>query len=99
MADVYIKLGELETVMTQLGEIVTEFEDATSNSEDLEADIANPFGQSALRDKAREFEERWDNKRDELKESLSEVRKHVKGVIEGFEDWDSKTAIAMESEE
>lgn len=35
----------------------------------------------------------------EIGEGLEGVRKHVKGVLDGFKDWDSETAIAMESEE
>lgn len=99
MADVYIDLGQLETVLSQLDAIIGEFEDATSNSEELEAAIGAPFGQTLLRDRAREFEERWDDKREDLTEGLSGVRDHVKGVVEGFTGWDSETAIAMESAE
>lgn len=99
MADVYIKLEELETVVTQLDNIITEFENATSNSEALESDIGSPFGQSELKDKAREFEERWDDKRQGLQESLVGVRDHVKGVVDGVNEWDADTAIALEPEE
>lgn len=95
MADVYIKLDTLETVVTQLEAIVNEFEDATSLSEQLEAAIGAPFGRGELRDKARDFEERWDDKRNELKDSLKNVKDHVSGVVDGVEDWDSETAIQL----
>lgn len=95
MADVYISLDELTEVATQLDAIITEFENAVSNSEALESAIGDPFGRSALRDKARDFEERWDNKRDELREGLQGVRDHVQGVIDGVEKWDAETAIAL----
>ncbi|UFU07087.1 hypothetical protein [Ruania halotolerans] len=99
MADIYISLDELREVSTQLGDIVEEFENATSNSEALEAAIGNPFGEGKLRSEAREFEERWDDKRGDLKEALVKVQEHVDGVIEGVQQWDAETAIALEPEE
>jgi hypothetical protein len=93
--DVYIKLSELETVVTALEAIIDEFENATSRSEELEAAIGDPFGNSDLRDKARDFEERWDDKRSELKDGLKGVKEHVDGVIEGVKGWDSETAIQL----
>ncbi len=96
MADILIKISELETVRSSVDSIVQEFENATSSSEDLEADIGDPFDRSELRDKACEFEERWDDKRDELKESLKKVSEHIKGVIDGIENWDSETALQFE---
>src|SRR6478609_5654423 len=95
MADVYIKLEQLETVVSELEAIVNEFENATSNSEQLEAAIGDPFGESKLREEAQEFEERWDDKRGELKESLKGVKDHVDAVIKGVEDWDSETAVQL----
>ncbi|QIK76591.1 flagellar protein FlgN [Nocardioides piscis] len=95
MADIYVKLDDLEEVVTQLEEIITEFENATSLSEELESAIGDPFGDSDLRDKARNFEERWDDKRNQLKDGLSGVKDHAKGVIEGIRDWDSQTATQL----
>ncbi|UFU03364.1 hypothetical protein LQF12_01765 [Ruania suaedae] len=99
MADIYISLDELREVSTQLGDIVAEFENATSNSEALEAAIGTPFDEGKLRSEAREFEERWDDKRNDLKDALAKVQEHVDGVIEGVEQWDTETAIALEAEE
>lgn len=96
--DIYIDLDQLNEVSSSLKAIITEFENATSNSEALEAAIGNPFGESKLRDKARDFEERWDDKRGELKDSLIKVRDHVQGVIDNVEKWDSDTAIALTPE-
>lgn len=95
MADVYIKLEQLETVVSELESIINEFENATSNSEQLEAAIGDPFGESKLREEAQEFEERWDDKRGELKDGLKGVKEHVSGVIEGVAQWDSETAIQL----
>ena len=95
MSDVYIKLSELEQVVTQLEAIITEFDNATSLSEELEAAIGDPFGESKLREEAQEFEERWDDKRGDLKDGLKGVKDHVDAVIKGVEDWDSETAIQL----
>ncbi|MBC7278224.1 flagellar protein FlgN [Nocardioides sp.] len=97
MADVKINIETLDRIASQLDAIVTEFENATSNSEELEAAIAKPYGRSELREKAQDFEERWDGKREKLKESLDELHKHVKGVVDGFTNWDSETALQFES--
>ena len=97
MADVKIKIDTLSRIATQLDSIVSAFENATRQSEELEADIGNPYGRSDLRDKAQDFEERWDDKRDELKDSLKELHEHVKGVVDGFENWDSETALQFQT--
>jgi hypothetical protein len=95
MTDVYIKLSQLEQVVTQLEAIITEFDNATSLSEQLEAAIGDPFGESKLREEAQEFEERWDDKRGDLKDGLKGVKDHVDAVIKGVEDWDSETAVQL----
>ena len=68
---------------------------SATGSEELESAIGDPFGYSDLRDKARNFEERWDDKRNQLKDGLSGVKDHAKGVIEGIRDWDSQTATQL----
>ena len=97
VSDVYVKISELETVVSQLGSIIYEFDNATDRSEALEAAIGDPFHRGDLREKAEDFEERWDDKRGDLKESLEKVKEHVQGVIDGFTDWDSETALQFES--
>lgn len=99
MADVYISLEELRDVSTQLGTIVTEFENADSRSDALETAIGTPYNDSRLRSEASEFEERWDDKRQDLKEALEAIQEHVDAVIDGVDEWDSETAIALEPEE
>ena len=96
MPDVAITFSDLEAAASSLGTIIDEFENATDSSEDLEADIGDPFDMSDLRDKACDFEERWDDKRNDLKDSLKKVSEHIKGVIDGIEEWDSETALQFE---
>lgn len=99
MADVAISLDQLETMSSQLEEIIEEFESAATRSEELEAAIGHPFDRDELRLQAADFEERWDLQRDQLKEGLIEVREHVDGVIDGVEEWDTDTAISLDSKE
>lgn len=98
MVDVYITLDKLEQVVTDLEAIISEFEKATSLSEELEAAIGDPFGESKLREEAQEFEERWDDKRNQLKDGLEGVKDHVKGILDGIEEWDAETAKAFNGE-
>lgn len=97
MDEIYISLSDLETVNTQLQSIIEEFENAVDRSEALEEAIGNPFGRGELRDEAQDFEERWDNKRDQLKEGLKDVREHVAGVVNTIEKWDRETAVELSS--
>ncbi|WP_277050612.1 hypothetical protein [Ruania albidiflava] len=98
MADVKIDFDSMDKLNSQLLDIVTELDEAQSRSEELEAAIGNPYDQSSLRDRAREFEERWDEKRGELKDKLEKIQEHVKGVLDGFRDGDTELADGMESE-
>lgn len=99
MADVYISMGKLERTSSQLNSIVEEFENAVSSSEELESAIGQPFGRTELREKAQDFEERWDVKRDQLKDGLQDVQDHVEAIIESVTEFDIEAAIALETEE
>lgn len=99
MADIYLKLDELKTANTQLVNIIDEFENAVSRSETLERAIGTPFRtKDELREKAEDFETRWDIKRDKLKDGLSDVQEHLKGVIDTVEEWDTEMAIKLTPE-
>lgn len=97
MVDVYIKVQELKDVENALESIVFEFDHAESRSDALQSAIGYPFGNGQLANKAQDFEERWSDKRKDLKEGLEDVKKHVKDVIDGFQKWDSQTAMHFES--
>ncbi|TQL70731.1 hypothetical protein FB381_4673 [Nocardioides albertanoniae] len=92
---VHIKISELETMHASLESIVKEFEDATDRSEDLESDIGRPFGRGELQDAVKDFEERWDDQRGKLKESLEEIAKKTKAVVDGFNKFDDDAAGKM----
>lgn len=96
MADIYISLSELEIMSAQLKSIITEFENAEDRADELEEAIGDPFGRNDLREKAEDFEDRWNLKRDELQEGLSDIQKHLDGVIKGVSEADAKMAIELE---
>jgi hypothetical protein len=96
VADVYITLSTLEQVVTELEAITAEFDNAKNNSEALEAAIGKPFGKGELRDRAEDFESRWDDKRSQLNDGLKGIKDHVKGVVDTVQQWDADTAIALE---
>lgn len=97
--DFYIDLGQLNTVKDELAKITKEFEDAEDKADDLEDAIGDPYGRNELREAAEDFEDRWNHKRDELKDSLNDVLEHIKGVIENVEKWDADTAIQLSAPE
>lgn len=87
---------ELEQVNDKLKEIVTELDEASSRTDDLEDAIGNPFGKSALRKKAGDFESRWDDKRRDLSRDIAKVQQHVQGIVDGLKNWDADTAKQFE---
>lgn len=99
MSDVYISYSELGEVETNLTDIVAEFESAVSGSDELEGAISDPYGRHELRNAVREFEERWDKKRGELKDDLAKILEHVTGILDGFREGDTELAVALEPEQ
>lgn len=95
MADVYIKFDELKTAKEDLDAIIEEFEKASSRADALEDAIGDPYGKDKLRENAEDFEDRWNHKRDQLKDGLKGVLDHMKAVIDGVQDWDSDTAAKL----
>lgn len=97
MNDVLITFDELLALRQQLEAIVAELESASDASNDLEAAIARPFDRSDLRDRAGDFEGRWNDKRVDLVRDMTRVRDHVQGVLEGFAEFDEEAASKLEA--
>lgn len=97
MADVLIRYTQLTELNAQLLAIVEELDGAVGRSEALEAAIGNPYGRGELRDRAQDFETRWDIKRGDLARDMKKVQEHVQGVIDGFSEWDADAAAKFES--
>jgi len=96
MADVKIDGPTMETLNTQLLNIISELEQASSQGEALQAAIDAPYGDTRLRDEVGEFESRWEDKRGELTDSLKKIQEHVQDVIDGFSEGDSEMANSMQ---
>lgn len=98
MADdaVWINYATLQRTSGQLGRIIAELEDARGLSDQLRDAIGSPYGHGALRDRAGDFESRWDNRRGDLIRDITKIHEHVAGVLEGFADWDAETASQMD---
>ncbi len=97
MADaIWIKYTELEAVNGKLKDIVSELNDAGSRTDELCEAIGTPFYDGRLRDKADDFESRWDDKRKHLASDIDKVQKHVQGVLDGCKKWDEETAKHLE---
>ena len=77
MNDVLIKFADLTTLNDALKKIVQEFDSAEKRADVLEGAIGDPYGRNDLREAVEDFEDRWDDKRDELRDGLKQVQEHV----------------------
>ncbi|MFL0565551.1 hypothetical protein [Microbacterium sp. 179-I 1D1 NHS] len=89
----YAELGELQT---QLTSIIGEFENAGARRRDLEGAVGSPYGKNDLKDVAHDFEGRWDDRRKRLMESCKAVADQVKGLVEGFQEFDVEAGSRTE---
>lgn len=96
MNDVLIKYSELETLVTRLGDIITEFENAGDRSDLIRDAVGRPFYRSELTDKASEAESRWDYKRGQLLESLGTIHQAADGLYKAYEEFDDEAAKNFE---
>ncbi|HLR27999.1 MAG TPA: hypothetical protein VK086_04845 [Ruania sp.] len=96
MADFYVSLEELRTVGSQLGDIIAELGDASSETRDLERAIAQPYWRSELAVEAGEFESQWSYHRGKLEEGLGEIKEHVDAIVEAVDQLDCGASGAFE---
>lgn len=94
--EVLIPLASMAQLDQALKDIVIEFEDAGSRTDSLLDAIGRPFGRSALRDAADEFEAAWDDKRETLKGHLVELQERVAGVRDSWEELDLELKSTLE---
>ena len=98
MTDVLIPFERMEELSTALGLIITEFEEAGSRTGDLENAIRTPLpGWSGLKDRASDFESKWDDKRETLREKLEEMKKRVDENRKAWADLDAELAQKQET--
>lgn len=85
---VKVSYEDLEALERALQDIITEFEQASSRSDDLVTAIARPYGEGDLRDLAADFESRWDDRRGKLLDGLKTVHDRTKSSIEKWRELD-----------
>lgn len=97
MADVLIPFDRMEELSNALGLIITEFEEASSRTGELENAIRTPLpGWTALKDRASDFESKWDDKRETLRGKLEEMKKRVDENRQAWADLDAELAKMQE---
>lgn len=93
---IWIKYHELQAVSAQLLTIIDELESAHKSSDVLKDAIGAPYGRTELRNKAGDFESRWNDRRKDLARDIKRVQEHVQGVLDGVKDWDAQTAANLD---
>ncbi|MFL4472762.1 hypothetical protein ACIPVK_02045 [Paeniglutamicibacter sp. MACA_103] len=83
-----IYLTRLDEIVTDLGNSIKEFEDASKIARGIAGAVGNPMGKGKLKDRVEDFENDWNKNRDELVEKLDGVHTHLKDIKDGFEEWD-----------
>ncbi|SFS03406.1 hypothetical protein SAMN04487783_0745 [Agrococcus baldri] len=78
---------------------INEFENAGDTNNQLESDIGSPDGRRSLRDKAGEFESKWNDKRGKLTDNLTAIDESLRGLIETWTNWDRDTAGYLQDAE
>jgi len=97
MPDVYLNMQALDEVLRGLTRSIDEFDDAGEVSTNVQDAVGRPDDRGSLRSRVDDFESDWNHTRDELKSALDEIRTHLQDVIDGWRDWDSEAAAALES--
>ena len=95
--NVRVNYDDLEFLRDHLDSIVEEFNAASQRRADLAEAIDQPWGHNRLMQKSNEFETQWDDRRKALREGIEGVSKHVKGVLEGFKEFDTEAASQFEN--
>lgn len=90
--DINIPMSDLERMNTSLANIIDEFDNAGSRSNNLEGWIGSPHGHGELRHEVDRFEGDWDDKRETLKGHLDNLKQHVEKLVKGWTDFDLKAA-------
>lgn len=96
---VKVDYDELGSLRSELDAIIAEFDNAGARRRELQGAVARPYGFGDLRDVAGEFESRWDDRRNRLKDNCQTVSDHVQDVIHGFQQGDSEMAAQIEEGE
>lgn len=93
---VKVKYTELQTLHSELESVITEFDDAGARRRELQNAVARPYGFGDLHDVAGDFEGRWNDRRNRLKDNCQSLADHIKDVVEGFQQGDAEMAAQFD---
>lgn len=94
--DIDIPLHSMQELETALANIIAEFEGTGGRSESFESAIGSPLGRSDLRSEAQRFEEAWNDKRDTLRDHLTDLKTRTTDTKNAWQDLDRELAAASE---
>ncbi|GAA1892748.1 hypothetical protein GCM10009715_42780 [Paeniglutamicibacter psychrophenolicus] len=94
MAD-EIYLARLDEIVTELDSSIKDFKDASKIAKGIANSVGNPMGKGDLKDRVEDFENNWNDTRDDLVKNLEGVHTGLKDIKEGFEKWDLDTKKAF----
>jgi len=92
MSDILISVSTLEALNVALKRILVEFDSVGPSTGRLQEAIDRPAGRSELRERTREFESGWDDRRSALVEKLSGVQSALESTCSGWVDFDTELA-------
>lgn len=96
MTDIMLDLERLREARTGLRASIEAFSEAASFTDGIERAIGRPDDRGSLRDKAHDFEGKWNDKRDALAENLQNIEEQLSSIVDGWTEWDSQTAADLE---
>ncbi len=94
---VKVDYDELGSLRSELDAIIAEFDHAGARRRELQGAVGRPYGFSDLYTVAGDFESRWDDRRNRLKDNCQTVSDHVRDVIAGFQQGDADMASQIEN--
>ncbi|UYQ77099.1 hypothetical protein OF385_13900 [Glutamicibacter sp. JL.03c] len=94
MGDI-IYLARLDEIVADLGASTTDFKDASEIAKDIARSVGTPKGKGDLKDRVEDFENDWNDTREDLVEKLDGVHQQLKDIRDGFKEWDTKTQQAF----
>ena len=88
-------MDSLDEIVADLNSSIQDFKEASEISKGIEQSVGNPRGKDDLKDRVGDFENDWNNTRDDLVEKLDGVHKNLKDIKDGFDEWDRETQKAF----
>ncbi|WP_313810843.1 hypothetical protein [Glutamicibacter sp.] len=90
-----IYLARLDEIIADLGASIKDFENASEITKNIESAVGNPKGKGDLKDRVGDFENDWNDTRDDLVEKLDGVHTNLKDIQKAFQEWDLETKKAF----